>query len=185
MMTNKNFSVYQLTLIGVMTAVTCILGPLSIPLPFSPVPISFTNFVLYLSVIILGMRNSTISFLIYLLIGLTGLPVFSGFSGGFGKFAGPTGGYLIGFIFLTIISGFFADHYKRKTIPVIIGMIIGTTVCYLFGTIWLALQMQIPFMSALAVGVIPYLPGDIIKIVLGCIIGIKIRVNIQNAIHDI
>ena len=79
----KFLTTKQMTLIALMTALTCILGPLSIPLPFSPVPISFTNLVLYFSVFVLGTKFSTISYIVYLLIGLVGLPVFSGFSGGF------------------------------------------------------------------------------------------------------
>ena len=103
--TTKKMSTRQMTFIALMTAVTCILGPLSIPLPFSPVPISFTNLAIYLSLYVLGLNGATISYLVYLLIGMVGVPVFSGFSGGFGKLAGPTGGYLIGFIFLTLIAG--------------------------------------------------------------------------------
>ena len=78
-----------MTIIALMTAVTCILGPLSIPLPFSPVPISFTNLAIYFSVFVLGTYSATVSYLVYLLMGMVGLPVFSGFSGGFGKLAGP------------------------------------------------------------------------------------------------
>ena len=83
----KFLTTKQMTLIALMTALTCILGPLSIPLPFSPVPISFTNLVLYFSVFVLGTKFSTISYIVYLLIGLVGLPVFSGFSGGPAKVA--------------------------------------------------------------------------------------------------
>ena len=101
----KFLTTKQMTLIALMTALTCILGPLSIPLPFSPVPISFTNLVLYFSVFVLGTKFSTISYIVYLLIGLVGLPVFSGFSGGFAKLAGPTGGYLIGFLFMIPLTG--------------------------------------------------------------------------------
>ena len=74
----------QMTLIALMTAVTCILGPLSIPLLFSPVPISFTNLAIYLSLYVLGTGKAAISYLVYLLIGMTGIPVFSGFSGAAG-----------------------------------------------------------------------------------------------------
>lgn len=86
--TTKKMSTRQMTFIALMTAVTCILGPLSIPLPFSPVPISFTNLAIYLSLYVLGLNGATISYLVYLLIGMVGVPVFSGFSGGFGKLAG-------------------------------------------------------------------------------------------------
>lgn len=70
---------YRLALIGVMTAILCILGPLSIPLPFSPVPLSLTNFAILLAVFLLGWKWGTVSCGIYLLLGLVGVPVFSGF----------------------------------------------------------------------------------------------------------
>ena len=70
------FTTKRMALIGVMTAVTCILGPFSIPLPFSPVPISFTNLAIYLAAYVLGMKACTISYLIYMLLGMVGVPVF-------------------------------------------------------------------------------------------------------------
>ena len=96
-----------MVIIGVMAAVTCILGPLSLAIPVSPVPISLTNLAVYFAVYVLGMKKGTISYLIYLLIGLIGLPVFSAFTGGPAKLFGPTGGYLIGFAFMAAICGFF------------------------------------------------------------------------------
>ena len=127
-------TVQTMSLIGLMTALTCVLGPLAIPLPFSPVPISFTNLAVYLAVYVLGMKAGAVSYLVYLLLGMAGLPVFSGFTGGFGKLAGPTGGYLIGFIFMAVISGFFIDHFPGKKLFHAAGMVLGTGVCYLFGT---------------------------------------------------
>ena len=109
------------------------------------------------------------------MIGLVGLPVFSGFSGGPAKVAGPTGGYLVGFVFLTVIAGFFVEHFKGKLSFAVLGMVLGTIVCYLFGTIWLSMQLNIGFVAGLGVGVFPYIPGDLVKIVLACIIGPKIR----------
>lgn len=111
---NQKIRTKQMVLIALMTAVTCVLGPLSIPLPFSPVPISLTNFAIFLAIFVLGMKSGTISFIIYLLLGAVGVPVFSSFRGGFQVLAGPTGGYLIGFIFLALIMGFALDHFDRK-----------------------------------------------------------------------
>ena len=118
---NQKIRTKQMVLIALMTAVTCVLGPLSIPLPFSPVPISLTNFAIFLAIFVLGMKSGTISFIIYLLLGAVGVPVFSSFRGGFQVLAGPTGGYLIGFIFLALIMGFALDHFDRKLVPTIIG----------------------------------------------------------------
>ena len=104
-----------------MTAVTCILGPLAIPI--GPVPVSLTPLAVFLSVYILGTKGGTLAYLLYLLIGAVGVPVFSGFTGGLGKLAGPTGGYLVGFILMALIPSLAQsvsklianwDDYTRK-----------------------------------------------------------------------
>lgn len=171
---NQKIKTKQMVLIALMTAVTCVLGPLSIPLPFSPVPISLTNFAIFLAIFVLGMKNGTISFIIYLLLGAIGVPVFSSFRGGLQVLAGPTGGYLIGFIFLALIMGFALDHFDRKLVPTIIGMIIGMAVCYAFGTVWLAKLLSLSFKEGLMMGVIPYLAGDAAKIIIAAIVGPKL-----------
>ena len=155
------FTTKRMALIGVMTAVTCILGPFSIPLPFSPVPISFTNLAIYLAAYVLGMKACTVSYLIYMLLGMVGVPVFSGFTAGVGKLAGPTGGYL--------------DHFPGKVALHIVGMVLGLAICYIFGTVWLAGQLNMTFVAGLGVGVIPYLPGDAVKIIFTALIGPKLR----------
>lgn len=171
---NQKIRTKQMVLIALMTAVTCVLGPLSIPLPFSPVPISLTNFTIFLAIFVLGMKSGTISFIIYLLLGAIGVPVFSSFRGGLQVLAGPTGGYLIGFIFLALIMGFALDHFDRKLVPTIIGMIIGMAVCYAFGTVWLAKLLSLSFKEGLMMGVIPYLAGDAAKIIIAAIVGPKL-----------
>ena len=118
--TNSRFTIQQIAMIAVMTAVTCVLAPLSIPI--GPVPISLTNLVIYFSLFILGTKKGTISYLIYLLIGLVGIPVFSSFTSGPGKLFGPTGGYLIGFIPLALIAGFFIDHFRNKKLYCFLGI---------------------------------------------------------------
>ena len=172
--TLRTTNTYAMAVTALMTAVTCILAPLSIPLPFSPVPISLTNLVIFISVFILGMKDATISFLIYLLLGSVGLPVFASFHAGLSVLAGPTGGYLIGFIFLALIQGFAMKYFDRKLIPTIIGMLIGMAVCYIFGTVWLAKLMSLSFKEGLFMGVIPYLPGDAVKIIIAVIVGPKL-----------
>lgn len=178
---NKKISTRQMTIIALMTAITCILGPLAIPLPFSPVPISFTNLVVYFSLFVLGTNSAVISYLVYLLIGMVGLPVFSGFTGGFGKMAGPTGGYLVGFIFMTWIAGFFVDRFQGKRLLQAAGLILGTVTSYLFGTLWLCQQADLSFVAGLAAGVIPYVPGDLLKIIAALSVGPAIRKAVRRA----
>lgn len=170
-----------MALIALMAAVTCILGPLSLAIPISPVPISFTNLAVYFTIYVLGTKKGTISYLIYLLLGLVGLPVFSGFSGGAGKLFGPTGGYLIGFIFMALICGIFIEKWPAKLYLHFVGMILGTAVCYLFGTIWLAFQANMDFSAALAAGVIPFIPGDLVKIIIALLAGPIIRKQLKRA----
>ncbi len=182
-----NTKTKEITLIGLMAAVTCIAGPLSLPLPFSPVPISLTNLAVYFSVYILGMKQGTVSYLVYLLIGLVGVPVFSAFTGGPAKLFGPTGGYLIGFLFMALISGYCVDRWNGRIAASFIGMISGTVVCYFFGTTWLAFQMSFGsnqtfvtmFPAAFAAGVLPFIVGDLIKIILSLLIGSQVRVRVR------
>ncbi|HHU91142.1 MAG TPA: biotin transporter BioY [Clostridiaceae bacterium] len=169
----KKPTVYQITIIGLMAAVLCILGPLAIPVGL--VPVSFTNLAIFFTIYILGTKKAVMSLLIYLLIGLAGAPVFSGFSGGASKILGPTGGYIIGFIFMTLISGVFIDRFINRWYICVLGMILGTIVCYAFGTIWLSYQADMVVFAAIGVGVVPFIPGDIIKILFIAITGPKIR----------
>lgn len=170
-------STYYLVLPALMTAIICILAPLSIPIPVSPVPISLTNLILYIGIFILPWKQLCVSYIIYMLLGICGLPVFSGFSGGIGKLAGPTGGYLIGFLFLALIGGLFMERAKGGfSIPIILsGLILGSLVNYLLGTLWLSFQMNLSFIQGLFAGVIPYLPADILKMILAIIVGPQLQ----------
>ena len=173
--TKSAFTTKRMVEIALITAVICILAPFAIPIPVSPVPISLTNLVIYIAVFILSWNDALFSYIIYLLLGIAGLPVFSGFTGGVGKLAGPTGGYLIGFIFLALISGLFVDKFPKNRILAVVGMIIGMAVTYIFGTEWLAIQLKMSFVAALSVGVIPYLAGDAAKIIIAIIVGPVLR----------
>lgn len=180
MMKTTALNTRELTIIGLMTAVMCILGPIAMPIPFSPVPISFGNLAIFLALYVLGMKQGFISYLVYFFLGLAGLPVFTGFSGGLGKALGPTGGYLIGFFFMVVIAGFFIDRWPGKKTMSVAGMFLGSLVCNIFGTIWLSYQLGISFVSGLGVGVLPYLPGDLIKIICASIIGPTLRRAVRN-----
>lgn len=186
----------ELTLIGLMAALICIMGPLSIAIPISPVPISLTNFALYFVVYVLGMKRGTMSYCIYLLMGLVGLPVFSAFTSGPAKLLGPTGGYLIGFLFAALICGYLIDRSKGSVLMYFVGMVLGAVIYYLFGTVWLAFQLSMQgaagqegsirailagmdFKAALAAGVYPFIIGDILKMVVCILIAPQVRRRLQ------
>lgn len=170
-----------MTLVGLMAALLCVVGPLSLPLPFSPVPISLTSLAVYLAVYVSGMKWGTVSCLIYLLIGMAGVPVFSSFTGGPGKLFGPTGGYLAGFLLMALIFGYFVERWTLDVALCFLGAVLGTIVCYLSGTCWLAVQSGMSFFEALTVGVLPFIPGDLCKIVIAVLIGPKIRRRLKAA----
>ncbi len=181
----SHLAISDMTMIGLVTAVTCVLGPMSIPVFISPVPITLTNLVLYLSLYILKTKRAFISYLVYLLLGTAGLPVFSGFSGGLGKLMGPTGGYLAGFLFLILIAGYFTERWPDNRLMCGVGMILGTGVCYGFGTLWLCRQLELSFIEGLGIGVFPYLVGDGAKIVLAVMTGPAISKRISQAVGKI
>ena len=158
---------------ALMTALACIFGPVSVPI--GPVPISLAPFCIFFSVYVLGMKKGTMATCLYLLIGLAGLPVFSGFSGGPAKLFGPTGGYLVGYIFMALISGWFIDRFPGRYIVRFAGMFLGICACYTLGTLWLAYSAGMTLKAAFAAGVAPFILLDVLKIVISIVIGEQIR----------
>ncbi len=183
-MREKKISTKQMAFVALMAAVICILAPISIPI--GPVPISLTNLVLYFTIYLIGTKSAVCSYIIYLLLGTVGLPVFSGFTGGVGKLIGPTGGYLIGFIPMIIIAGIIIEHSHDNKIIEMIGMILATAVCYLIGTLYLSYSTNMSFKAALIAGVLPFIAEDIIKMIIAMILGrkVKSRLKILGSVGD-
>ncbi|EHO50760.1 BioY family protein [Lachnospiraceae bacterium oral taxon 082 str. F0431] len=171
---SKTFSVQKMAIIALMTAVLCILAPISIPIFISPVPVSLGVLAIYLTAYVLSPLDATISVIIFILLGTFGLPVFSGYSGGLSKLVGPTGGYIIGFLFTVYISSLFI-HMKKGIIYDVIGMITGLALCYILGTIWFSYQQGKGFIASLLLCVVPFLIGDAIKIIVAVILGTQIN----------
>ncbi len=171
-MANYKFKTTELALVGLMTAITCILGPIAIVIPFSPVPFSLGLFAIILNCTLLYAPLSTLACMLYLLLGAAGLPVFSGFTGGLGVFLGPTGGYLLGYCFLPLCANL---NFGFKRGARLTGIFCGLFLCYICGTCWLGFQVKTTFCQALLLGVVPYLPWDILKVVLAWQMGNQIR----------
>ncbi len=175
---NRKSKIATLSITAVMTAVTCILAPMSIPI--GPVPISFTTLVIYLSLYLLGWKNGTVSYVVYMLIGLMGVPVFSGFSGGLGKLLGPTGGYIIGFIPMAIIAGLVIDKTNNRILQ-LAAMVVGAIINYALGTAWFCVVMESDVVTALTMCVFPFIPIDTVKIIIANILGPILRNRLHNA----
>jgi biotin transport system substrate-specific component len=151
-----------------------------ISVPIGPVPIVLQNMFVLLAGLLLGSRWGLAAVGIYLLAGACGLPVFAGGIGGIGRFAGPTGGYLIGYLPAVFIVGLLSTY--GKTALDIIGMILGTFIIYSVGVIWLQWITGMALSNALAVGIYPFLIGDALKIAAAVTIAKAIRPVIKKKI---
>ncbi|MEE8340998.1 MAG: biotin transporter BioY [Candidatus Neomarinimicrobiota bacterium] len=146
-----------------------LLARLSIPVPFSPVPITGQTFGILFIGATLGSRLGALSVIMYIIEGIIGLPVFAGGIGGFLYLLGPTGGYLIGFVPAAYLVGYLAEKgFVDKITPTFIALTLGTIVIFIFGISWLAVTAGIE--TALKIGLYPYLFGAMVKIILATII---------------
>lgn len=164
-------STKNMVLCAFVSAILCIFAPVSIPLGFTPVPISLALLIVFFSAYVLPPFMAALSVLIYLLLGMAGLPVFSGYQSGVERLIGPTGGYLIGYIPAVLISSFLIHRYKDKRFLHLFGLVSALFSCYLLGSLWFSFQQNIPFSETLKLCVLPFLPGDGIKILIAFFIG--------------
>ena len=178
-MKDKKLTTYQMAVTAVMAAVLCVLGPLTVPI--GAVPISLANFVICLTAWLLGPKFGTLSVAIYLVLGLVGIPVFSGYGAGLAKVAGPTGGYLVGYLLLAFIGGLFIEKSKGQPVVSAVGLILGDVACYVLGTAWFVFQMKCELGYALAVCVYPFVLLDLAKIVVSCVVGALLRKRLAQA----
>ena len=172
----KTLSIKEITVIGVFTAVTAILAQIAVPLPFTPMPISFGLVAVYITGILLKPKHAVLTQICYLLLGAVGLPVFGNFRGGIGALFGPTGGYLMVYPFMAAIVSVALNssksrraEYEQSKKKLLLKS--GVSICmahlflYLGGTIWLSATTGNTFGAALALAVYPFIPLDIVKIV--------------------
>ena len=181
----------RLTLCAVMAAVMCILAPISIPI--GPVSITGGTLAIYLTVYLLGGVWGAASTLVYLLVGMVGLPVFSNYMGGINRLAGPTGGYLIGYLPMALLAGAVVEFSLRKfkdqgstgtaiaLVLQFLGMVAATATLYAFGTAWYCLQAGVELQAALAACVIPFIPCDLIKMAVALVVGVPVRRGLERA----
>lgn len=158
-----------------MAAVMAICSIITIPLPFTPVPINLGLLGVFLAGGLLGPAQGTISIVIYIALGAAGLPVFSGMRGGLGILIGPTGGYIAGFVAAAFVCGFLCK--KKTDYPhLFFSFFTATVVCYLLGTLWFVISGgSQSFYGALSLCVFPFIPGDLLKICLSCFLVKRLR----------
>lgn len=154
--------------IAVFSVLISVCSWISVP---STVPFTMQTFGIFCTLGLLGGKRGTISILIYILLGLIGIPVFSGFKGGAGVLLGTTGGYIIGFILSALLFWLFTAVFGKKTWSVLVSMVLGLVICYAFGTAWFMLVYArntgaVGLMTALGWCVVPFIIPDLLKIAL-------------------
>lgn len=156
-------------------ALTAVGAFIKIPIPISPVPITLQVFFVLLAGLVLGSRWGGTSMLVYVLLGIIGIPVFSGGSAGIGVLMGPTGGYLIGFIAGAFIVGLIHERSNKGIPAAVAAMVAGLAVIYLSGVAQLSIAADMPVQQAVVIGVLPFLVGDVIKMTAALIIVEKVK----------
>lgn len=166
-MTAERSKTYDIVYIGIFAVLIAICSWISIP---TMVPFTLQTFGVFLAVGVLGGRRGSLAVLVFVLLGVIGIPVFSGFTGGIGILLNNTGGYIIGFIFSALLMWGMEKILGRKTWALALSMVLGLVVCYAFGTVWF---MVVYARNAGAVGVatvlswcvLPFVIPDLIKII--------------------
>jgi len=170
----SKLSIRQMVLISLFAALTAVGAFISIPI--YPVPLTLQTLFTLLAAMILGSVMGASSQIIYVLLGVIGLPVFAGFKAGIGILFGPTGGFLLGFIISAYVIGKIIEVKKEKNIfYYFLAGIIGTVILYIIGITQLSLITGIGIKKAITVGMLPFLPGDILKIIAASFIAHKFK----------
>jgi biotin transport system substrate-specific component len=168
--------------VALMAALTAVGAQISIPLPFTLVPFTLQVPMVVLAGLLLGVRHGALSQVVYLMLGAIGLPVFAGFTGGLGILLGPTGGYLVSYPFAAAVAGLAAGAVARGR-AVASGTAFGLLallIIYALGAAWLAVQAGLTPGAALATGVLPFVPFDVVKVVLAALLAAAVAPQISS-----
>ncbi len=170
----------RLTMSALFTALTAVLAQFAIPVPFSPVPFTGQVLGIFLAGSLLGKRAGLLSVTAYLLLGAAGAPVFSLARGGLHMLTGPSGGYLWGFIPAVYVIGLISEKTSRPNIfNNAAAMLTALAVIYLFGALQLGLIMGYNAYQAVIVGILPFLPLDLLKVFLAAYLALQVKRTLQ------
>lgn len=165
MNTDQSVNLRMTVYASLFAALTIIGGYLSFPIPLSPIPIVLSDFFVMLAGLLLGASWGLTSIGLFFFLGLLGLPVFAGGKAGLAVVFGPTGGYLFGFLACALVVGLISGKGKPSMIKDLLALVAGSVVIYAFGVPWLKVVVNLTWESALAVGLLPFIPGIVVKIV--------------------
>ncbi|MBR4949434.1 MAG: biotin transporter BioY [Clostridia bacterium] len=160
----KNKRLYKICICSFFVAVIAVCAQISFVTPFSSIPFNLALLGVFLAGGFLGEVLGSICVIIYILLGFLGIPVFAGFMAGPSVLFGPTGGFIIGYIFVAFITGVFSRKFKNRPFYNFLGMGSGLLICYIFGALWYMNIGKIPLLFAFTSSVLPFIIGDFIKI---------------------
>lgn len=171
-MKKNKLNVLDLAYIGAFAALMAVCSWISIP---TTVPFTLQTLGVFLAISLLGGKRGFLSVLVYILLGMVGFPVFSGFKGGLGAIIGTTGGYIVGFLLTALVSGLIMDKFGKKIPVMMIAMLLGLIACYALGTVWFMYVYAqktgpIGLMTTLGWCVFPFILPDCIKLALAILI---------------
>jgi len=147
---------------------------ISVPIPIGPVPIALADFFVMLTGFFLGGKYGLLSVVLYLGLGVIGLPVFSNGGSGLAFLLGPTGGFLIGYVLLAATIGFLTDRERSTFLLDVVAVLLGNILLYGVGITWLKMTLELSWSAAFAAGFLPFLPGTIVKIIVVLIISRRV-----------
>lgn len=171
----KKFTVKTIVLCAMFAALCCATAPISIPLP-GGVPITLQTAAVFLAALLLGPLYGFVAVLVYVLLGAVGLPVFAGFSGGIGSLVGMSGGFIMSWPFAAFLAGFIYFKFGRnkkgvvKYAEMIVAMLLGSVVIYVVGLTQFIFLTKMSIQASLLACMVPFIPGDLLKMVLVAII---------------
>lgn len=159
----RKLTTQELTVMALLAAILCVSSYINIPLPISPVPITAQVLVVYMTALLLKPKQAVITITVWLLLGIVGLPVFSGGRGGFGILAGPTGGFAISYLLAVFLVAFLCEKCKKNYQKLLILMGVGIPVIYIVGVPWMKFVTGVDWPAAFVTGALPFLPWDVVK----------------------
>ena len=172
-MTKSSENVRRMVLCAMFTALVAVCSQIAVPMPWG-VPINLALFAVYMAGTMLGPVWGTASQVVFIALAAIGVPVLANFQGGPSAIFGKTGGYAIGYLLAALIAGAFAAKLPRKFGWLALGCVVGCAACYVLGTIWFMVLTGLDLPTSLTYCVIPYLPGDVIKIALASLLTIQL-----------
>lgn len=165
----------EICYVAIAAALLSALAPVSIPIGI--VPITLATLVIYIIGCIYTPWTAAFAVLLYIVLGAMGLPVFSDYTGGIAKLLGPTGGFIIGYLPAVFVQSLIVSYFKDRKVMYIVSIIVSTIIIYGFGLAWFLISTngKYDFGQAMMACVYPFIPGDLVKLVLSVSLAYKLR----------